>query len=305
MDNAPAAAKLPHSPRPRELKDLMKAEHRHELKTNDLSKALITTGDYVKEYGGRVALALAIVIMVVVLVNTRIKRGRESQARLKSNLAFAQAQIDQLEMIGLDPLGVPTAPPSRFDEVRADLDTILDDASDKQVLAQALVARGDLNWALANYPQFPPGSPATTRPAYKLEKERSEYLKDAASAYQQVLDRYADQTLPSIVSRFGLATVAEQGRQWEQARAHYEQLAKLPDEHKTFKQLADARLKRLDELGKPILIGQVPDKPELPPLPEPDPFDLDRPSTTRPGVSATGAATQPATRPAATRPTTR
>jgi len=274
----------------------MKAEHRHELKTNDLSKALITTGDYVKEYGGRAALALAIVIMVVILVNTRVKRGRETQARLKSNLAYAHAQVDRLELTGLDPTGVPTAPLTRFDEVRADLDTILDDASDKQVLAQALIAKGDLNWALANYPQFPPNSPAATQPKYKLEKDRAQYLKDAADAYQQVLDRYADQALATIVARFSLATVAEQAHQWEQARSHYGQLAKLPDEHKTFKQLAEARLKRLDEISRPMLIGQVPEKEELPPLPEPDP------STTRPGVSTTGPATQPATRPAATRP---
>ena len=278
----------------------MKAEHRHELKTNDLSKALLTTGDYVKEYGGRVALALAIVIMVVVLVNSRVKRGRENQARLKSNLAYVQAAIDQLEVARFDPTGVPTAAMSRYDDLRADLETILDDASDKQVLAQALIAKGDLNWALANYPQFPPNSPAATQPKYKLEKERAQYLKDAAEAYQQVLDRYAEQTLATIVARFGLATVAEQARQWEQARSHYDQLAKLPDEHKTFRQLAEARLKRLDDISRPMLIGQVPEKEELPPLPEPDPFDLDRPSTTKPGVSATGPATQPVTRPAAT-----
>ena len=150
----------------------MKAEHRHELKTNDLSKALLTTGDYVKEYGGRVALALAVVIMVVVFVNTRVKRGRENQARLKSNLAYVQAAIDQLEVARFDPTGVPTAPPARYDDLRVDLETILDDASDKQVLAQALIAKGDLNWALANYPRFPPNSPATTQPKYKLEKDR-------------------------------------------------------------------------------------------------------------------------------------
>jgi tetratricopeptide (TPR) repeat protein len=278
----------------------MKAEHRHELKTNDLSKALITTGDYIKEYGGRVALALAIVIMVVLLVNTRVKRGRETQARFKSDLAYARSQIDQLETIGLDPLGIPIVPVTRFDDVRATIDTILDDASDKQILAQALLARGDLNWALANYPQLPPNSPATTQPRYKLEKDRNEYLKEAADAYQQVLDRYADQTLPNIVARFGLATIAEQSRHWDQAKSHYEQLAKLPDDHKTFKQLAEARLKRLTEISQPILIGQIPDKIELPPLPGPDGFDIDKPTTTRPGVSATLPATHPATRPAAT-----
>jgi tetratricopeptide (TPR) repeat protein len=279
----------------------MKAEHRHELKTNDLSKALITTGDYVREYGGRVALALAIVILVVVLINTRVKRSRENDAKVRSNLAFAQSQVDQFETVGLDPTsGMPTFTVPQFDEVRSNLNDILSESSDKQVLAQALVAMGDLNWAMANYPDIAPNSAAATRPSYKLEKKKPDYLKEAAENYQQVLDRYPDQIMPVFNARFGLAAVAEQNRQWDQARRQYEQIAKSADDLKTFKQLAEARLKNLDEISKPMMIGQIPDKPELP---EPDTFELDTPSTTRPGVSApttAAAAAATTTRPAPT-----
>ena len=37
----------------------MKSEHRHDLKTNDLAKSLMTFQDYAREYGGRVILGLA------------------------------------------------------------------------------------------------------------------------------------------------------------------------------------------------------------------------------------------------------
>jgi hypothetical protein len=154
------------------------------------------------------------------------------------------------------------------------------------VVAQALVAEADLNWALANYPEFGANSPATTRPAYKLRKDRAEYLKDAAELYKQVIERYGDQTLPVVTARFGLAAIAEQNRNWEDARAQYEQVTKLSDEAKTFKQLAEARIKRLGEISQPVLIGQVPERPMVP---EPDPFDLDTPSTSRPGISTTRA----------------
>jgi tetratricopeptide (TPR) repeat protein len=278
----------------------MKAEHRHELKTNDLSKALITTGDYVKEYGGRVALAIAIAVLVVLLINTRIKRSRENTAKVHSNLAFAQSQVDQFENVGLDFQGMPTVTMSQFEEVRSTLNDILGESSDKQILAQALVAMGDLNWAMANYPELAPKSAAASKPTYKLDKDKPACLKEAAESYQQVLERYADQVIPTLNARFGLAAVAEQNRQWDQARAQYEQIAKVGDDLKTFKLLADARLKRLDDISKPMLIGQVPDKPEPPPVPEPDPFDLDTPSTTRPGVSLP--TTAPATQRSVTQP---
>ena len=275
----------------------MKAEHRHELKTNDLSKALITTGDYVREYGGRVALALAVVIMVVVLVNTRVKRGRETAVRVKSDLAYAQAQVDQISAVGVDRLGVPSVSVEQIEIVRDTLRRVQDDASDDKVIAQALVAEADLNWGLANYPEFGAKSPATTRSAYKLQKDRAEYLKEAAELYKQVIDRYGDQTLPVVTARFGLAAIAEQNRNWDEARSQYEAVTKLPDEAKTFKQLAEARTKRLGEISQPVLIGQIPERPAIP---EPDPFDLDSPGTTRPGVSTTRSTAAPSTQVAPT-----
>jgi len=165
----------------------MKAEHRHELKTNDLSKALITSGDYMREYGGRVILALVVVVMVVFLINSRIKHGRETALRVKSDLAYAQAQVEQISAFGLDRLGVPSVSVTQIEDVRGTLRRIQDDASDDKILAQAINAEADLNWALANYPEFAPNSPATTRSAYKLEKDRSAYLKDAADLYAMVI----------------------------------------------------------------------------------------------------------------------
>jgi tetratricopeptide (TPR) repeat protein len=285
---------LPFARGPGARSNPMKAEHRHELKTNDLSKALLTAGDYFREYGGRVALALAIVIMVTILINTRVKRSRENAARLRSELAFVQSKVDQLNFIPTDFTGVPAVSMTEFEEARAILKRVQDDASDDQLIAQALVAEGHLNWALANYPEISPNSPATTRSSYKLDKDRTAYLKDAADLYEQVIARFGDQLLSVVNARFGLAAIAEQNRQWDQARTHYETVLKMPDQAKSFKQLAEARVKRLDEISKPVMIGHVPDKPILPPPPEPDVFELDGTSTTRPGVSAT---TGPATRP--------
>ena len=60
----------------------MKSEHRHELKSNDLAKSLLTFQDYVKVYGGRVFLGLAIVVLIIVLI---IQRSGKSQAEAQKN----------------------------------------------------------------------------------------------------------------------------------------------------------------------------------------------------------------------------
>src|SRR5205814_10266448 len=75
---------------------LMKAEHRHELKTNDLAKSLLTFQDYVKVYGGRVALGIAIVILLVVLVMQRINSSHTAAERARDDLAYARRQNDRL-----------------------------------------------------------------------------------------------------------------------------------------------------------------------------------------------------------------
>src|SRR4051794_2625127 len=75
----------------------MKSEHRHDLKTNDLAKSLLTAQDYVKVYGGRVLLGIAIAILIIVLIVQRSGRPQPKALKLQDDLAYANAQIARLE----------------------------------------------------------------------------------------------------------------------------------------------------------------------------------------------------------------
>src|SRR3954466_3349555 len=103
----------------------MKAEHRHELKTNDLAKSLITFQDYVKQYGGRVALGIAIVILAFVLINQRMNRNRDRAIKDRPDLAPARSIIDTLAV----------AKPPDTDKVPGMLRDIRDNTSEKPLQA--------------------------------------------------------------------------------------------------------------------------------------------------------------------------
>lgn len=271
----------------------MKSEHRHELQTNDLAKSLMTFPDYVREYGGRVALGLAIVVLAAVLITQRTSRARAEAVRYRDDLAFARTVIDRVSSAAVNFQGNTTYDPANgaIGDVERRLRDIRDNASDKAVVAQALLAQADLAWALGN---FPHPSPASTQPAPKLEKERPEFLNDAKTSYQQLISQYGDQAVPVLAAHFGLAAVAENARNWDEARKEYEAVKNDPNALDAYKRLADLKLKALEDLRQPVLIGHVAEKLELPTPPTTTP-------TTQSTTTAPGATTKPTA--ATTRPT--
>jgi hypothetical protein len=285
----------------------MKAEHRHELKTNDLAKSLMTFPDYVKAYGGRVILGLAIVVLGIVLIMQRISNSRNQGVKLRDDLAYARSQIERLNHVSVFPDGRVTVRPGEVDSVRHLLQEIREKASDKNVLAAAAVAQGDYAWGMANYPDVPA---AATQPSFRPDKERPELLKEAQAAYQEVVSHYPEETISVVAARFGLAAIAENQSNWDEAKTQYDAINAMGSAQKEFKSLAQIKLKALDELRKPILIGQVAEKYQAPVLPTFPPSTTQAATapttqlpTTRPTVNGGVKTPKPTTRPS--RPTTR
>jgi hypothetical protein len=282
----------------------MKAEHRHELKTNDLAKSLMTFPDYVKVYGAKALLGLAIVVLVVVLIVQRIGNSHTQAAKARDDLAYARSQIERLTHVSVLPDGRVTVRPGEIENVRGLLQQVRNDTSDKSVLAAAAVAQGDYAWGLANYPDLPE---AATQPAFRPDRDRGELLKEAQNAWQEVVSNYPDQKLSVIAARFGLGALAENQSKWDDAKAQYDAVMSLASAEKgysEFKDLAEAKLKRLEALRTPVLVGEVPTTLELP---KPElPTTTTAPSTTGPTTShAIPSTAKPTTRPSGAGPTTR
>jgi tetratricopeptide (TPR) repeat protein len=235
----------------------MNSERRHELETNDLAKKIIQAPDYFKMYGGRIALAVVVVVAVAMLVNFRVRSNRENLVAAQQALATARESVGQvgalnMMAVGQEPELVARRRQETISAAVQAIDTVNERSEDRKLLAQAAVLRGDLYWNVANLAELPA---AATRPALAVEPKAEEALGQAEAAYKRVLESYGDQVQPVVTARFGLAAVAENRGEWDEARKHYEALTAGADVAEVFKTLAGMRMQALGQFEKGIYLA--------------------------------------------------
>ena len=264
----------------------MKAERRHELQTNELAKVITGAPSAYSRYGGRVLLVVIAAALVFVLVRYRITSSRESARLARENLAAARTVVSNLHFADL-----LNAPPSEAASLRrrwtAEATTALEEASrlsdEPQVLAEVLLARGDLNWALSTLTEIPG---AATQPSLRMELTKEQLHSGAEESYNGVLNQYPDQTAAVVGARFGLAAVAENRGNWDEAKKHYQAIADNEQLAQAYRGQAKLRLERAPDWSQPVLIVEP----------------TSQPATDRTGVPFAPPATAPTTQ-ATTRPT--
>lgn len=260
----------------------MKSDRQH----NIASQAEEDTSDlaeWFKKQWPRLALGAVLVALIAILVYQRIEASRQRVLASKGNVAMARYNIQQLQ--SMNPLQAAmnqeeasTLRQQYADTARDALAAARTNSSDPKLLAEADVTQGDLDWTLANLPALPG---ATTRPALQMPKTSDEYLDQAAESYQQVLSKYPNQSLAVVSAHFGLGAVAENKKQWDEARKQYDLIAELKNIPQVFRDQATARAKDLATLQQPTYLA---------PATQP----ATAPSTQE---SATHPSTLPATRP--------
>ena len=283
----------------------MKAQRRHELKTNALARGLEGLPDYWREYGNRVLLFIIACLVVFLAVRYwRDKRDREARL-VADSLQSAQTALGELDRL---PMRYGAAMQGQSDALAkqresivqtADgaINSVINDAKDPKMLANGYLAKAELNWRLANLPDIPG---AQTRPSLRLQKSPDELLNAARSAYQQVLQMQpAADPLAVFQAHVGLAAIAENQHQWDDARKQYQTIVDAPNLPQTFKDYAKDRLANLPQIESPVVLGEGPDlfgshsttEPTTAPVFGP----LQLPSTTQPSTQS--AAPAPASRP--------
>ena len=83
----------------------MKAERRHELKSNSLSTSLLLIPEKVKQYQSQIALGIVLIALAVVLVRYRMSAAEQRLAEAQESLAIASDDLRQLENIVPPPGG--------------------------------------------------------------------------------------------------------------------------------------------------------------------------------------------------------
>jgi hypothetical protein len=179
--------------------------------------------------------------------------------QLSNAMAIIQqgpTQLRALDTMGAPPDQVATARSQVVKETGEAITTVLADAEgphEAAMRAEALSARGDLNWALAS---IRPLRGATTNPSLKLPRSEEEYLKAAEDAYSEVIKRYPSQPTAWVTAQLGLAAIAEDRRDWDKAKQIYAEVAAKQDIADVYRTQATLRMNNvLPQIKNPVLIG--------------------------------------------------
>lgn len=284
----------------------MKAERRHELKQNTLARSLETLPDVGRRHGTKILLVVLVGLAVALLIRSRVASSRESAQLASYSLSHGRELIDQLRT------SAERLPPTQFVSVAQEISRavdmavqqVLEGTDDPRMLAEARILQGDLSWQMAALPE-PPG--ATTRPELALPRNDEQLLQAAQDAYQAALEQRGAPIESVTTARLGLAAVAENRRQFDVAREHYQKVLDDTATPTPLKDLAAAAISRLEVIRKPPLIAPPATAPVFPEglgATQPGTQAATQPATTQSRQPATAQGTQPGTAPATVPATT-
>lgn len=220
----------------------MKSEHRHELKTNSLAEALANLPKTLKTHANKILTVLAVVLLIIVGVRYKRSQDESARAQVRQSLATAWTILGNIQGV---------REPAVLDQAETDVKSAAQnvietaDASDHALLASAYQALGQLYWTLATQSPLATTQP-TTRP--------TNYLEMSEQAYTRILSDFSDQSQAVIAARLALAAIAEEKRDWDLARQHYQKVIESSEALPTDKLLAENRLASLSELQTPLLL---------------------------------------------------
>ena len=264
----------------------MKAQRRHELKQNTLARGLENLPEVGRQHGTKILIVVMVGLLVTLLIRQRVTSARAEAEQAAYWLNNGRDLVRQLRDTS------ERVPATQFVSVAQDIakgvdqavQQVLELSDDAAMVAEARLVQGDLNWELASLPE-PPG--AATRPQLAMPRSEEQLLQAASDAYQAVL---ADPKAPKeseVSARLGLAAVAENRRQWDQAREQYQKVVDDAAAPKPLKDLAAGALSRLEVIRRAPLVGQPASAPALSTQPATS-------QSTQPSTTSTAPNTAPA-----------
>jgi hypothetical protein len=197
----------------------MKSEERHKLKSNELAQSIMELPDYFRKQGKKWITLLVVVLVVLVGLtvfrSSRLAAQEQRSSRLQ-NLVVESKKI-QRQAIESAQSGAASDDflVDSFDDsagpLANELANLAQESSGKPVKKTALLQRARLLRSQLFYTNSPI-SPA----------KKQELLSQVESIYQSVLLNYSHDVIASGSAQIGLALVAEDRLQWDQARQAYQ-----------------------------------------------------------------------------------
>jgi len=235
----------------------MKAERRHELRTNTLAQFLADLPLYIRFHANKFLIGIIVICLAVLLIRYRMNQAEQARQAIRTSLTDARNGIDRLKMLDRSPMSDVAKAQERRNitgQVNSALNTIFENFSqsdDPAIRAEALVARGDLNWTLAHLGPIPG---AATQPGL-AQPSPVELLQTSEEAYQRILKEYPAQNIAKAAALFGLAGIEEDRLNWDKATAHYNAIIGDNGIAQIFQTIARQRILIIPEIKTTAFLG--------------------------------------------------
>jgi tetratricopeptide (TPR) repeat protein len=242
----------------------MKAEHRHELKTNVLAEWIVHLPQWAREQG-KMAIYVSVVAVLVIgsgLWYWRKIRVESVQQRLEFTNLIARLSQNKMEILMRQSRGEDTS--FTLIEAAAALDTMAGSAKDEQMAALALIKRAEALRAGLHY-----------RQQSVNQTEMQTTINQARAVYNKAIEKAAAHPSIEAMARFGLGLCEEELGNFEAARQIYRDIVENGDfEGTTTVAKARRRLEAMPDYERRIVFRTRPiPRIEQPPT-TPDLFDV-------------------------------
>jgi len=226
----------------------MKAEHRHNLKTNELAKWLANFPQWADENIKIIIYAAVVIILVIAAGAWRY---------YSKNVSSTDQQIKFTSIINSLPKGkneIITAQANGIDysymllKMADILTSFTREAKNDQMAAVALIRRAELFRIDLHYRLTPP-----------TPQEKNTQLENAKTSYQKALEKAGSDTSLISIAKLGLGLCEEEQGNFDAAGQIYQQITKDTSLAGTtaFSQ-AKLRLETMDEYKQPVTFRPAP-----------------------------------------------
>lgn len=224
-----------------------------ELKDLDLATGIDRIPELWNRHGTTVLIVFTVLALGYSLYSYRTNSAKAARVAAQSDVARAQEALSSLRNYPLFQVSDEAYASIRkeaFSEGDSALTNVLSNHSDqKDLIPQALLLRGDLNYAVG---LLPDRAAATTRPALSLGEKPEKLFTVARECYQEVVNSFAGRPSDVAHAKLGLAALAENAGDFETAKKLYTEVVTEGGSTPAYRDTASRRLDELPDFARPM-----------------------------------------------------
>ena len=227
----------------------MKADHRHELKTNELAEWLAHFPEWAKENRTNLILAGVVILAAIAVYFFRFYRKDVVVTREHVQLTGLISQLPNQKRAAVQAAAQGTDQSMALVSIAQDLQDFAASARDDRLAALALIKRAETLRAELHY-----------RMTDATREDLIKQIGEAQRSYQQALEQASSSPALAATAQFGLGLCDEELGDFEKAKEAYRAVAENPEYEGTAAQAAAAhRLKTMDDYQGTVVFKPAPE----------------------------------------------